>query len=220
MTNPDPGNSSRIRLVEAAILCFAEKGFDATGIREIAQKAQANSAMVQYHFGGKTGLYAAALRHIFSRRPVQVPSPPEDAGQPDARRRAIQALGDMIQSLLNELMACSEGSELDKASLVLVTRELQEPRESMAPLILEHLRPYTDHMRACLRILRPDLDRLSAMDYCSSIYGQVVHLQHHLALIRLLRDEPDFPRDLQVVARHITEFSLRGIGVPEAFPGA
>jgi len=39
-------------------------------------------------------------------------------------------------------------------------------------------------------------------------------------LIRLIRKEPDYPRDLKALARHITEFSLRGIGIPEAFPGA
>jgi AcrR family transcriptional regulator len=219
MSNPDPENPTRVRLVEAAILCFAEKGFDGAGIREIALKAQANSALVQYHFGGKTGLYAAALRHIFNSRPARVPSPPESADQPDARARAIQALGDMIQCMLNDLMACNEGSELEQASLNLVTRELQHPREAMAALILEHLRPYTDHVQACLRILRPDLDEPTAMDYSNSIFGQVMHLQQHLALSRLFRGDPGFPRDLQAVARHITEFSLRGIGVPEAFPG-
>ena len=219
MPNSDQDQSSRVRLVEAALLCFAEKGFDGAGIREIAQKAQANSALVQYHFGGKTGLYAAALRHVFSCRKVRVPAPPESADQADARPRAIQALGEMVQGMLNELMACSEGSELDRASLALVTRELQNPSPAVAGLILEHLRPYQDHMQACMGILRPDLDALAAMDYTQSIFGQVVHLQHNLGLIRLLRNEPDYPRNLQAVARHITEFSLRGIGIPEAFPG-
>ena len=220
MAHADPETSSRTRLLEAAILCFAEKGFNATGIREIARKAKANSALVQYHFGGKAGLYAEALRHIFASRPVKVASPPEDAEEPGARTKAIQFLGDMIESILNQLMSCSEGSELDKASLVLVTRELQDPREAVAALILEHMRPFTDHMMACLKILRPDLDWLRAMDYSQSILGQVVHLHHHLALIRLTRNQPDYPQDLQAVARHITEFSLRGIGIPEANPGA
>jgi AcrR family transcriptional regulator len=220
MTNPDPENSSRTRLLEAAILCFAEKGFDATGIREIARKAQANSALVQYHFGGKTGLYAAALRHIFSCRPVKVPRPPDDPDQPDARAAAIRILGEMIEALLDEFMACTEGGDLDRASLLLVTRELQAPRADVAGLILEHMRPYTDIMQGCMKLLRPDLDWLAALDYTSSVFSQVVHLHNNLPLIRLIRDEPDYPQDLKAVARHITAFSLRGIGIPEAFPGA
>jgi TetR/AcrR family transcriptional regulator, regulator of cefoperazone and chloramphenicol sensitivity len=220
MTQAESELSSRTRLLEAAILCFAEKGFDGTGIREIAHRAKANSALVQYHFGGKTGLYAEALRHIFNSRPTMVPSPPESADEPDARPRAIQALANLIESLLNELMACSGGSELDQASLMLVTRELQAPRQDVAPLILEHLRPHTDHMLGCLKILRPDLDRLRALDHTNSIFSQIVHLHNNLQLIRMIREEPDYPQDLKAVARHITDFSLRGLALPEAFPGA
>ena len=220
MVQTEQEQTSRLRLLEAAILCFAEKGFDGTGIREIARRAKANSALVQYHFGGKTGLYKEALRHIFASRPEMVASPPRDAAEPDARARAITALGDMIASLLNELMACSEGSELDLASLLLVTRELQSPREDVAPLILTHLAPYTDHMEGCLRILRPDLDHLARLDNINSIFGQIVHLHSNLKMYRLIRNDPDYPQDLGAVARHITEFSLRGIGIPEAFPGA
>jgi len=220
MTQPETESSSRIRLIEAAILCFAAKGFDGTGIREIATKAKANSALVQYHFGGKTGLYSAALQHIFASRPQMVEAPPADPGEPDARPRAIRALGAMIASLLDELMACSGGTDLDRASLLFVTRELQSPREDVSELLLNHMRPYSDHMLGCLRILRPDLGRLEALDYVNSIFGQIVHLHSNLALYRLIREEPDYPQDLAAVARHITDFSLRGIGIPEAFPGA
>lgn len=220
MSQPEPEPSSRLRLIEAAILCFAEKGFDATGIREIALRAKANSALVQYHFGGKTGLYGAALSHIFRTRPVQVPMPPETAELPEARAKAIRILGEMIEAMLNEFMACSDGGELDRASLLMVTRELQAPRADVSAMILEHMRPYTDIMQGCLKILRPDLDRMTALDYGDSIFGQVIHLIDHLPLMRIVRGQPDFPKDLRAVARHITEFSLRGIGIPEAFPGA
>jgi len=82
------------------------------------------------------------------------------------------------------------------------------------------MQPYTDILQGCLKILRPDLDWNAALDYTSSIFGQVLHLHNNLPLMRLMRNEPDYPRDLQAVARHITAFSLRGIGIPEAFPGA
>jgi len=113
MPHSDPDQSSRSRLVEAAILCFAEKGFDGAGIREIARKAQANSALVQYHFGGKTGIYAEALRHIF-RSHHHRPLAALDPDSPDARAKAIRALGELIEHTLNELMACEGGSELEK----------------------------------------------------------------------------------------------------------
>jgi AcrR family transcriptional regulator len=220
MTQPNLETPARTRLLEAAIICFAEKGFDATGIREIALKAKANSALVQYYFGGKTGLYAAALGHIFSCHPLHIPARPEGIEPPNARTDAIHSLGAMVETLLEELLACRDGSELDRAAHFLVTREMNSPRVDVATLIVDHMRPYTDLMQACLKVLRPDLDWLQAMDYTHSIFAQVVHLHHNLPLIRMLRNEPDYPQDLKAVARHITEFSLRGIGIPEAFPGA
>ncbi|BDU71384.1 TetR/AcrR family transcriptional regulator [Mesoterricola silvestris] len=220
MTQHDPETSSRTRLIEAAILCFAEKGFDATGIREIAQRAKANSALVQYHFGGKTGLYAEALRHIFRSRPEMAPPMPAGTGGPEDRRLAMATLGEIVEGLMDELLACADGTELDRASLLLVTRELQSPRQDVADLILEHLRPTMDRLLACIRVLRPDLETLQAHEYMNSILAQVVHLHNNLKLVRLIRKEPDYPQDFKAVARHITEFSLRGLAVPEAFPGA
>ncbi len=220
MTHPDPETPSRVRLVEAAILCFAEKGFDATGIREIAQRAHANSALVQYHFGGKTGLYAAALHHIFTRHPLQVPRPPQRPDEPDARPRAIRALGEILEATIHEFMAARSGGELDRASLLLVTREMQSPRADMPDLVMGHLRPYNDIILGCVKVLRPDLGEEAVLDHTTSIFSQVTHLLNHLHILRLIRNDPEYPRDLKALARHITAFSLRGLGIPEAFPGA
>lgn len=215
---PDSTQTSRARLIEAAIFCFSEKGFDATGIREIAQLAKANSALVQYHFGGKEGLYGAALGFIFERRPFSVTRPPEDPGAPGAREQAARALREMLSHLVQELMKCNGDSPLDQAALLLVTREMQAPRGAAIQLVLEHIRPYEEHLEACLRVLRPDLDAKGILDMSTSIYGPIFHLHSNLALIRILRGDPGFPQgpeELERLATHFTEFSLRGIGSPD-----
>src|SRR5262245_56133679 len=56
-------DATRSRLIEAAGHVFAEQGFKATTVRDICAKAGANVAAVNYHFGGKEGLYNAVLRH-------------------------------------------------------------------------------------------------------------------------------------------------------------
>ena len=111
----DPAHASRQRLIEAAILTFAEKGFDGAGIREIARRAKANSALVAYHFCGKEGLYLEALKAIFSRKvsPVSqladLPSP----GAPGAREAALQGFRNYIRAFVIELMSCDGSDPVD-----------------------------------------------------------------------------------------------------------
>ena len=52
---------TKARLLEAAGEEFAAKGFDAATVRSISQRAQANLAAVNYHFGDKTQLYVATV---------------------------------------------------------------------------------------------------------------------------------------------------------------
>ncbi len=53
------------RILKAAEELFFIKGYEGTGIREIARLAGVNSAMISYYFGGKENLYITLLsRHL------------------------------------------------------------------------------------------------------------------------------------------------------------
>jgi AcrR family transcriptional regulator len=52
---------SRRLLQEAAAGLFAERGFDRTTLREVAERAGVDAALVARYFGSKTGLYVATL---------------------------------------------------------------------------------------------------------------------------------------------------------------
>jgi len=58
------GDVTRQALITTAIAIFGRDGFDAASTRAISQAAGVNQALIGYHFGGKPGLYAAALRYI------------------------------------------------------------------------------------------------------------------------------------------------------------
>lgn len=49
------------KIMQAAKKLFAENGYDGVSIKNIAQMAEANSALISYYFGGKTQLYQAVL---------------------------------------------------------------------------------------------------------------------------------------------------------------
>ena len=102
--------------------------------------------------------------------------------------------------------------------MVLMAREMQGPREASAPVLMAHIEPYVTYLMACLSLLRPDLDEEALFLMGNSIQGQVLQFRNSLGIIRLLRGNPAFPEDLEKLIQHFIDFSLRGLGVPEAFP--
>lgn len=50
-------------IIDSARSFFALKGYDGTSVREIAEDARVNKAMIYYHFHDKRGLYRAVLSH-------------------------------------------------------------------------------------------------------------------------------------------------------------
>lgn len=55
------GTQRREQLVEVGRELFAERGFEATSIEEIAYRAAVSKPVVYEHFGGKEGLYAVVV---------------------------------------------------------------------------------------------------------------------------------------------------------------
>src|SRR5262249_57068849 len=51
----------REQLIAIGRQLFAERGFDATSIEEIAARAKVSKPVVYEHFGGKEGLYAVVV---------------------------------------------------------------------------------------------------------------------------------------------------------------
>ena len=61
------GLETRRQLLYAASEVFAEKGFRGATIAEICQKAKANTAAANYHFGSKEALYVESWRYAFDK---------------------------------------------------------------------------------------------------------------------------------------------------------
>ncbi|WTW97066.1 TetR/AcrR family transcriptional regulator [Streptomycetaceae bacterium NBC_01309] len=55
------GKERREQLIDIGRTLFAERGFDATSVEEIAAKAGVSKPVVYEHFGGKEGLYAVVV---------------------------------------------------------------------------------------------------------------------------------------------------------------
>ena len=57
---------SKERIIKTAVALFADQGYASTGLRELAEKAGVNLAMVNYFFGSKKNLLLNILETFFS----------------------------------------------------------------------------------------------------------------------------------------------------------
>jgi len=67
-------NEKQIQIIEAAEKLFSENGFDGTSVRDIAEEAGVNLAMISYYFGSKEKLMESIFKHRGEHMKLQLES--------------------------------------------------------------------------------------------------------------------------------------------------
>jgi AcrR family transcriptional regulator len=102
---------TRDRILKTAVKLFAERGYEATGIRTLAAKAHVNQAAINYHFETKDGLYREVLRAaIHALTEDQLSHAQETQAMP--RERALGELGDGERCLTPDVVHGNAGCYL------------------------------------------------------------------------------------------------------------
>jgi TetR/AcrR family transcriptional regulator len=88
-----PAGSSRERLLAAATVEFAARGFDGAKVDRIAARARVNKAMLYYHFTSKAALYRQILRDLFNEMAGTIAAVRQAGGPPEVQlRRFIETV--------------------------------------------------------------------------------------------------------------------------------
>ena len=94
-----PQDSSRQRLLTAAAVEFAARGFAGASVDRVARAARVNKAMIYYHFGSKAALYREILRDMFDAVAARVRIAAASADAPaDKIRRFVEAIADEAEA--------------------------------------------------------------------------------------------------------------------------
>ena len=94
---PSATATSRDAILEAALRCFASKGYAATTIKDLASEAEVNSALLYYYFADKETLYRETLRHVARQLGEAAGSRLEDDVPPDeAVRRFVEQQAEFL----------------------------------------------------------------------------------------------------------------------------
>lgn len=100
------GQDTRDALIEEGRRLFAERGYRATGVRDIAAAVGVDAALVSRYFGSKRGLFEAALDGVVSADYFMATPPDEAAGAiaqalGHKKRRSADTLDPMRMVILN-----------------------------------------------------------------------------------------------------------------------
>lgn len=197
------GLTTRGRLLEAAGEIFAEQGYARATAKEICARARANAAAVNYHFGGKDGLYAAVLEEAHNRL-VSL-----DAVAATARSRIDprDKLRRLLTRIVGEFARRGDGAW----ELRVLSRELLSHSPQVERLLNNQIAPKAQLVRAILaQIMELPADHPAVSRTMVSVMGPCVfllltsrELQRRAAPQLDLRPEP--------LVEHMMTFALAGM---------
>ncbi|MEV6322513.1 TetR/AcrR family transcriptional regulator [Nocardia sp. NPDC051787] len=190
------GTQRRQQLIEIGRALFAERGYDATSIEEIAQRAQVSKPVVYEHFGGKEGLYAVVVD------------------------REMSMLLDMITSSLTQNRS---RIRLEKVALALLTY-IEERTDGFRILVRDQPAAAAEGRYSSLlneatnqvaHILANDFERRGLDASLSTLYAQALVGQVATAATWWLDERQP---SKEVVAAHLVNLCWNGLSHLEADP--
>jgi AcrR family transcriptional regulator len=136
------GDESRARMIAAAARMFAERSFDGVSVREIAQAADVNVSAVSYHFGGKRGLYIAALEQLLEEmRPVGGPVIERIEGILGDKQPGRNEIKATAVFTVRHILTAMLSGDLEPWVTQTVLREFQSPTTDYRPMLDERVLP-------------------------------------------------------------------------------
>ena len=195
---------TRERLLNAAARLFAERGFARVTVRDICKKARANVAAVNYHFGGKDGLYRAVVETAIATMQSTT-----DAARAAGKGKLPEA---RLREYVNVFLHRVVGHAGDSWIHHLMMREMSDPTPALDMVAEQVLKPRMDYLCGVIGELidaPPGDERV--VRAALSVQSQFHALTWTRMMTKLAPGFETTPDALDAIAEHITTFSLGGI---------
>ncbi len=195
---------TRGRLLSAGARLFAEHGFAKVTVRDICRKAVANVAAVNYHFGGKVGLYDEVLQAAV--RTMQ--STTEAAREAGAQQPPEQQLRAYIGVFLHRVVGSGHDSWIHQFML----REMSDPTPALDIVIEQVIKPRMAYLCGIIaELLGCPIDDPRVARCAMSVHVQCLSQMHNPVASRMSPAFERTPETLDAMTDHIARFSLAGI---------
>jgi AcrR family transcriptional regulator len=196
-------HETRLKLLESAGEVFAETGYRLATIRDICNRAGANIAAVNYHFGTKEELYRSVFAYSYMKAMEMFPPPPVGVGPADVR------LGEFISRTLHRMLDDGRPAWHGK----LMAMEMADPSGLMDEVCDRYMRPHFEMLRDIVReLLGPGASDETVHLVTMATMGQCVFYKSgRPAITRIMPEFMTRPEYRSVIAQHITRSTLAAI---------
>jgi TetR/AcrR family transcriptional regulator, regulator of cefoperazone and chloramphenicol sensitivity len=194
---------TRKRLVDAAALLFADKGYDNVTVREICNASNANVAAVNYHFGDKAGLYRAVITRAIEQmlETNELTQRAGDGLSPEDQWRGF------IRVFIHRLTGEGPTAWIHR----LMAREMEHPTEVLDQVVAKVVKPrieYLSKVAAAIMELPPDDPRV--LRSISSLQIECL-MAARKPPAAIEKSFGPIGGEIEAMIDHIAEFSLGGM---------
>ena len=200
-------------LLDAAETLFGERGYEAVGIREIVDRADANLAAIKYHFGSKRDLYNETVRRLLERARADGNIWDLLNGPFADPEEAAAALGSFIGQHCYRVL---EGG-VSTAAARLFLMEAIWPSEAFDDVIDEHFRPCMERLERVSCAINPSITPDEAVMLANSVMAPLAYQRIYRRIIDSMwrREQPMSEHALEL-GESLALFVIRGIGANDA----
>jgi AcrR family transcriptional regulator len=199
---------TRALLLKHAEELFLRHGFEGVSIRKITEASGANVAAVNYHFNGKTNLYREVVAQRLEGITLEKLALLKELDEQRPAATIEQILHSYIYSYFDAHFSSPDSDRL----LQIIYREMA-PDAIAGDLVAERLViPIQQAFQKIIMKTCPELHGDHISRCISSITGQVLHFIRAREVLKGIRPAEQNQTFIEDTVKHITQFSLRGIG--------
>lgn len=136
-------DQTKLEIIRAALAVFAQSGFEAASLRDIAGNAASTHSLIRHHFGSKEGVWQAVVNHAVSQYTQSLESHLEQLGD-NQTSDAVESLRSVLRSMLRVSATHSEVAKLlmreggeEGPRLDYLLERLLQSQGRLIPLLLE-----------------------------------------------------------------------------------
>jgi len=201
------GESTRTKLLEAAVCIFAERGFADVTTRELADAAGVNQAAILYHFGSKEQLHLAAAEYVATRARAALHDALGEHASSGAT--AIDTLRAVVRALTRGMIAmASDGAVAD-----FIVREQAQAGPAFDVLYRGYIREVHERVTALVaRATHRGADDPSAIIDAHAIVGMTLSFAAaRSTFLRRTRSRRYGAAEVDEIAERVAELATRAL---------